>query len=129
MMSSNSLIGATSALVSLEIAPDRSLATLPQALAMVAVMLTTVPAALLMQRIGRKRGFMIAMLFGATGSVLATVAIIKVEFWLFVLAVALVGVFNGFGNYYRFTAADVSDEEHKSRAVGYVPSCYRLTFN
>ena len=120
MMSSNSLIVATSALVGLEIAPDKSLATLPQALAMVAVMLTTVPAALLMQRIGRKRGFMIATLFGATGSVLATVAIIKVEFWLFALAVALVGVFNGFGNYYRFTAADVSDGEHKSRAVGYV---------
>lgn len=120
MMSSNSLIGATSALVGLEIASDKSLATLPQALAMVAVMLTTVPAALLMQRIGRKRGFMIATLFGATGSVLATVAIIKAEFWLFVFAVALVGVFNGFGNYYRFTAADVSDDAHKSRAVGYV---------
>ena len=120
MMSSNSLIIATAALVGLKIAPDKSLATLPQALVMVAVMLTTVPAALLMQRIGRKRGFMIATLFGATGSVLATAAIIKAEFWLFALAVALVGVFNGFGNYYRFTAADVSDDEHKSRAVGYV---------
>jgi len=119
-MSSNSLIIATAALVGLKIAPDKSLATLPQALVMVAVMLTTVPAALLMQRIGRKRGFMIATLFGATGSVLATAAIIKAEFWLFALAVALVGVFNGFGNYYRFTAADVSDDEHKSRAVGYV---------
>jgi len=73
-----------------------------------------------MQRIGRKRGFLLATLFGATGSVLATVAIVKAEFWLFALAVALVGVFNGFGNYYRFTAADVSDDEHKSRAVGYV---------
>ncbi len=99
MMSSNSLIVSTSALVGLEIASDKSLATLPQALAMVAVMLTTVPAALLMQRIGRKRGFLLATLFGATGSILATVAIIKAEFWLFVLAVALVGVFNGFGNY------------------------------
>ncbi len=120
MMSSNSLMVTTASLVGLEIAPDKSLATLPQALVMVAVMLTTVPAALLMQRIGRKRGFMFATLFGATGSILATVAIIKVEFWLFVLAVVLVGIFNGFGNYFRFAAADATDAAHKSRAVGYV---------
>lgn len=120
MMSSMMLIMTTVALVGSNIATDKSLATLPLAVLFIAVMLTSVPAAMLMKRIGRKNAFMFATLFGVSAGVLATYAIINSNFWLFVISAALVGIFNGFGNYFRFTAADVVEKEQKSKAISYV---------
>lgn len=45
---------------------SRLLATLPLAAQFIATMLTSIPAALLMERIGRKPGFMLATLLGLT---------------------------------------------------------------
>ena len=73
-----------------------------------------------MQRIGRKRGFMLAALFGITGGIVATVAIMVSSFWMFVASSVFIGIFNGFGNYFRFAAADSVGTEHKSRAISYV---------
>jgi MFS family permease len=120
MMSCSSLIIATSSLVGFALAPDKSLSTLPLAAQFIAMMLTTIPAAHLLQKIGRKKGFMFATLFGIIGSSLSAVAILNGQFWLFVLGAALIGVYNGFGIYYRFAAADSVGYEYKSRAVSYI---------
>ncbi|WP_126453301.1 MFS transporter [Sulfuriflexus mobilis] len=120
MMSGNSLLIATSALVGFALAEDKALATLPLAAQFIATMLTSIPAALLMERIGRKPGFMLATLLGLAGGVIATLAILNGEFWWFLLGAVLFGSFNGFGIYYRFAAADAVDVEHKSRAISYV---------
>jgi len=120
MMSSMSLILTTSALVGYVLAEDKSLATLPVAVIFIAVMLTSIPAAMLMQRIGRKRGFMLATFFGISGGVIAATAIIKGDFWLFTAGGFFIGVFNGFGNYFRFTAADSVAKEFKNRAISLV---------
>ncbi|MBW2411936.1 MAG: MFS transporter, partial [Deltaproteobacteria bacterium] len=42
------------------------------------------------------------------------------KFVLFCLGTALIGVFNGFGQYYRFAAAEVCSAEYRSRAISYV---------
>jgi MFS family permease len=120
MMSSNSLIVASAALVGAMLAEDKSLATLPLAAQFIAIMLTTIPASMLMDRIGRKPAFMLATFIGMTAGAVAARAILSQSFWLFVCATALVGVFNGFGNYYRFAAADAVDEPLKSRAISWV---------
>jgi MFS family permease len=120
MMSGASLIITTAALVGFELAENRSWATLPLAAQFIGTMFTTIPAALLMERIGRKQGFMLACIFGISGGVIATMGIIQGEFWLFTFGTLLVGIFNGFGNYYRFAAADAVDKEYKSRAVSYI---------
>lgn len=52
MMSGNSLLITTSALVGFAPADDKSLATLPLAAQFIATMLTSIPAAMLMERIG-----------------------------------------------------------------------------
>jgi len=106
MMSCNSLMVATAALVGNNLATDKALATLPLAMQFIAVMVTSIPAAMLMQRIGRKAAFLLACGFGVGGGVLASTAILHHNFWQFVSGTFLVGVFNGFGNYFRFTAAD-----------------------
>jgi MFS family permease len=120
MMSAMSLITATSALVGYELAPDKALATLPFAAILVATMLTSLPAAKLMQRIGRKPAFIFACFIGIIGGVLSTVGIIYQAFWVFLGAGIFIGIFNGFGTYYRFTAADIVPDEHKGRAISLV---------
>ncbi|MFO7604138.1 MAG: MFS transporter [Gammaproteobacteria bacterium] len=120
MMSSMSLIITTAALVGFTLAEDKSLATLPLAAQFIATMLTSIPAAMLMDRIGRKAGFMLATVFGASGATIATLAIAGGEFWFFLLGTVLMGIFNGFGTYFRFAAADAVPEEKKSRAISYI---------
>jgi MFS family permease len=102
------------------LAEEKSLATLPLAAQFIAIMLTSIPASLLMDRIGRKPAFMLVTFVGMSAGALAAWAIMSHSFWLFVCATALVGVFNGFGNYYRFAAADAVAEPLKSRAISWV---------
>lgn len=120
MMSSMTLILTTAALVGLSLAPDKQFATLPVAVIYIAVMLTSIPASLLMERIGRKHGFLFATSFGLTGSAMAMYAILNSNFWLFVISMFLIGMFNGFGNYFRFAAADAVAPSLKSKAISYV---------
>lgn len=120
MMSSNTLVVVSSPLVGMALADDKSLAALPLSVQLFMGMLMSVPAAFMLEKLGRKRGFMLATLLGMAGAVVTTLAIIQGNFWLFVTGVGLLGMFNGFGNYYRFAAADAVDLEHKSRAISYV---------
>ena len=120
MMSGSSLIITTSALVGYSLAVDKSWATLPLAVQFIATMCTTIPASLLMDRIGRRHGFMLASLLAISGAVFATLGILKAEFLLFIFGTMQVGIFNGFGNYYRFAAADAVGRDLKSRAVSYI---------
>ncbi len=119
-MSGASLSVATAALVGYELAIDKSLSTLPLAVQFIAVMLTSIPAAMLMNRIGRKASFLFSTLFGLGGAGIAAYAIYHQSFLGFVVGAGLIGMFNGFANYYRFTAADAVDAEHKSRAISLV---------
>ena len=120
MMSNSSLMVTASALVGYGLAEDKSLATLPLATGFIAVMLTSIPAAWLMHHIGRKAGFILATLIGASGAALATWSILDQQFWGFTAASALMGMHNGFGNYYRFAAADAVSEHLKGRAISYI---------
>lgn len=120
VMSCGSLIAATAALVGNNLATDKSLATLPVATQFIAIMLTSIPAGMLMQRIGRKAAFLWSALFGVGGGILATLAIWQHSFWLFVAATACIGVFSGFANFFRFAAADSVAQPYKSKAVSMV---------
>ena len=120
MMSATTLMITAAALVGFMLADHKALATLPLALQFFATMLTTIPASLFMGRFGRKAGFLLAGAIGTGGGVLATQGILSGDFWLFSAGALGVGIFNGFGNYYRFTAAELVDEDHRSRAIAYV---------
>jgi len=119
-MSGASLMVTTAALVGFELADDKSLSTLPLAVLFIAVMLTSIPAAMLMKKVGRKASFLLAALFALSGATLSAWAIMQHDFWGFVGGVALIGVFNSFANYYRFTAADAVSVSNKSKAISYV---------
>ena len=120
MMTSQTLVVTTSALVGLALAPDRSLATLPYALQFIAVMTVTYFASLLMGRIGRKRGFLLASAVGCAGALVATRGIVAGSFWLFCAGSFLFGVFFAFSQYYRFAAAEIATDDYRSRAISFV---------
>jgi len=120
MMTGNSLIIATSALVGLALATDKSLATLPLALQFLATMLTTIPASQLMRLVGRRTGFLIGVTLGLIGAGLAAYAIHHKVFVLFGVATFFIGMFNGFAVFYRFAAVDTASEDFRARAISYV---------
>ncbi len=102
------------------LAPHPALATLPFALITVAGAAVTWYASLLMQRIGRRAGFMLGSLAGAAGGLISVGAVFASDFWFFCLGTALVGVFQAFAQYYRLAAADAVPAEAKSRAISVV---------
>lgn len=109
-----------SGLTGLWLAPDQGLATLPIALMMVAAAATMIPASLLMQRLGRKAGFLLGAALGCLAGLTAAGAIWLHSFWLFVFANMLVGSYQGFAQYYRFAAAEVASADFRSRAIAWV---------
>jgi MFS family permease len=109
-----------SGIVGWMLATDKNLATLPIALMMVAVAVTMIPAALFMQRFGRKAGFILGAALGIAAGLLAAISIWLESFFLFVAANMLVGCYQAFAQYYRFAAADAASENFKSRAISWV---------
>jgi len=111
---------ATSALVGYALTDDKMYASLPFALQLLATMFTSIPAAMLMTRIGRKKTFLFATFVAMSGAATCAYAVIQHNFSLFIIGSLLIGIFSGVANYYRFTAADSVTKEYKSRAISYV---------
>jgi MFS family permease len=103
-----------------QLAPDKALATLPFALITVAGALTTWFASFLLQRWGRRAGFVLGALTGAAGGLVSVWAVFHASFWAFCCGTAAVGVFQAFAQYYRLAAADAVSDLDKSRAISLV---------
>lgn len=120
MMTGTSLNMTISALVGYGLADDKSLSTMPLALQFFATMLATIPASMLMKRIGRRGGFTIGVLIGLVGAGTSAWGVFANDFWLFALGGVPLGVFNGFAQFYRFAAADTAGPEYRARAISFV---------
>ncbi len=95
-------------------------ATLPVSMTIVAVALTTIPATVLMRRIGRPRGFAIASASAVVAVCVATVAIYSESFALFVLAGMLFGINMAFTQQYRYAAAESVPPDKTALAISFV---------
>ncbi|MDQ0316043.1 MFS transporter [Amorphus orientalis] len=100
--------------------PDKSLATLPVTTMVLGTACGTVPAALLMRRIGRRPGFMIGSLVGAAGGIAACLAILYGSFLLFALATWFTGLSTAFVQQYRFAATDTASAVFRPKAISWV---------
>jgi MFS family permease len=109
-----------SGIVGLQLTPDPRLATLPAAMMLLGSTIMMIPASMLMQRFGRKAGFLLGAAFGCVAGIVAMIAIHLHHFWLFIAASLLVGAYSGFANYYRFAAADIASDAFRSRAISWV---------
>ncbi|MCP4075918.1 MAG: MFS transporter [Gammaproteobacteria bacterium] len=120
MMSVNTLLLTASSIIGYNLADDKTLATLPLAIQFFATMLTTIPASLMMNRIGRRKGFIFSSIIGFIGSFTALYAITQGSFVVFCLAALMFGIYTGFGNYFRFVATEVAPPGHSNTAISYV---------
>ncbi len=116
----SSLTVSASPLVGFQISSNKALATLPLSFHLIGTMLAGIPASFLMKRVGRRVGFIIGTGIGAFGAALATGSIIFSNFYLFCLSIFCLGIMSGFGQLYRFAAADVATQEFKTKAVSLV---------
>lgn len=99
---------------------DKALATLPVTFVVGGTALATIPASMLMRRIGRKLGFMLGCLVAIAGSLVAAAGVYNASFWLFCLGAFVFGGSTAFVQLYRFAAADIAPQEMKSRAISWV---------
>jgi len=126
-------------LVGVLIAPEPWLATLPISLMYVVSMLTTLPASLLMGRIGRKPVFISAAGIGLFCCLIMGYATILSSFMLFLVSSVGLGIATGVAQFYRYAAADNAEQNQKARALSLVlaggvlaviigPNLARMTF-
>ncbi len=115
-----SMLITVSALIGFDLAADKRLSTLPLALQFFAIMCTSVPASMVMGKFGRKIGFLLSGFIGVIGASVALWSILNNNFYAFCVATVCFGVFAGFANYYRFTAAEVVNPASKSLSISLV---------
>ena len=114
------LVVLTGGIVGDALAPSPGLATLPIAAFIVGTAITSIPAALLMQRVGRRLGFAFGSAVGAAACALAVQALRAESFPLFVAATSLLGGSAAFVQQYRFAAIESVPAEYSGQAVSAV---------
>jgi len=107
-------------IVGSELAPSRTLATLPLSVMVIGTALTTVPASLLMQRIGRRYGFTLAALIACSGALMAAHALQAASFVWFCAAATAIGMTLAFSQQFRFAAAESVPVDRVSYAVSFI---------
>jgi MFS family permease len=120
LFTNNATLIAINGLAGLALAPYAALATLPVTCWVLGGALGTMPASLHMKRVGRKRGLTWGTLWGVVGALLAAGAIWLQSFWLLCFSTLVWGVYNAYGQYYRFAAADVSSQDFRATAISLV---------
>ncbi|NRB41205.1 MAG: MFS transporter [Pseudomonadales bacterium] len=89
-----------------KLAPDAQYATLPLAVMVVGSALGTVPAALLMQRFGRKVIFILANIFAASACLGVSYSLSENSFFLFCFFIFLIGMAMAAMQQFRFAAME-----------------------
>jgi len=120
LFTNNVTLISLAALAGFSLADDKALATLPATAYVVGAALTTLPASFFMRRFGRQTGFRVGTSMGMAGAAVSSLALWLHSFWLLCAGVLVLGVYNAFGQYYRFAAADAASYEFKAKAISLV---------
>src|SRR5947207_8029334 len=120
LFTNNSTLIAINGLAGLALAPYPALATLTVTCWVLGGALGTMPASLHMKRVGRQAGLTSGTFWGIVGALICSLAIYLQNFWLLCLGTLVWGVYNAYGQYYRFAAADVASGDFKPVAISLV---------
>jgi MFS family permease len=107
-------------LIGTSLSSNSAWATLPLTMIVLASALTTMPAALLMKKLGRRIGFALSSCSAVIAVLLAALALRENSFSLFLVAAALFGINLAFTQQYRYAAAESVDERYVPRAISFV---------
>lgn len=95
-------------------------ATLPISLIVFGSMTTAPWMSPLMQRKGRRFGFVVGALGGALGAAIAAVGLFLGSFPLLLLGSYFTGIYMSAQGFYRFAASDTASEAYRPKAISYV---------
>ena len=112
-MSLGGLVGQT-------LADNKELATLPVSLINLGLASGTIPAAMLMRRLGRRSAYILAGLIGVIAGSLAAAGIGAASFPLFCLGTFVAGFWGSYTQSYRFAATDTASESFRPKAISWV---------
>jgi MFS family permease len=107
-------------LAGLMIAPTPVLATLSISLIVFGSMTTAPWLSAVMQRFGRRAGFLIGSLAGAIGAGVSGYGLWIDHFPLFLIGSYITGIYMSAQGFYRFAAADTASETFRPKAISYV---------
>lgn len=102
------------------LASNVCLATLPISLIVLGSMLTATPISAIMQKWGRRAGFLIGSAGGAAGGLVGAYGLYLGSFPIFLLGSFLTGIYMSAQGFYRFAAADTASEAFRPKAISYV---------
>src|SRR5262249_24004945 len=102
------------------LAADKAFATLPATAITVGTALGTIPASLIMRRVGRRFGFIIGSGFTMAGGLVGAWAIVAQSFWLLIGGGFLIGPAAAVAQLCRFAAAEAVSPERRGRAISLV---------
>ena len=120
LFTNNSTLIAINGLAGLALAPYAALATLPVSCWVLGGALATMPASLHMKRVGRQAGLTSGTFWAVAGALICAAAIALQSFWLLCAGTLVWGVYNAYGQYYRFAAADLAPPDYRSTAISLV---------
>src|SRR5438034_6858330 len=120
LFTNNTTLVAINGLAGLALTPVKALATLPVTCWILGGAIATMPASLHMQRVGRQRGLTLGVYWGVAGALACAAAMWLQSFWLLCFGTLIWGVFNAYGQYYRFAAADAASADFRPTAISLV---------
>ena len=107
-------------IIGADLSDNPALATLPVSVWVLSMAATTIPATMIMRRIGRPLGFSLASLSAAVAVLVALLALQQASFWGYVVAAGLFGINMAFTQQYRFAAIESVPASYAARAVSLV---------
>ncbi len=107
-------------LVGKMLSADATLATLPVSLFNLGLALSTLPAALLMKRLGRRAAYVIGAALGVLSGIVAAFGILRGSFETFCVGTAMAGFYAACVQSYRFAAADAVAPPQRAKAISRV---------
>lgn len=102
------------------LASNPCFATLPISMIVLGSMLTATPLSALMQRFGRRVGFVVGALGGALGAAISAYGLLQSSFFLLCFGSLFTGVYMSAQGFYRFAAADRASDDFRPKAISYV---------
>ena len=106
-----------SGIVGSQITSIKSLSTLPTSLSVLGTAIFTILAAKIMDKIGRRLGFIFSALGSSAATLLAAFAISQQNFILFCISCLILGMGAAFTHQYRFAAAESVEKEKAPKAI------------
>lgn len=114
------LITTVGGLIGAKLAKGPAWATAPVGIMFLGTAFTLYPASIWMSYVGRKKGFLTGGAAGLVGAITAAIGLYMSSLILVCLGTSLIGIYQGFAQFYRFAALELVEDTERSRALSWV---------